>query len=458
MTLTEILALDLRTLKTFINQSFSKKERLNFSYSSSGFPKYSANWNKKHCLQFLEAVGEQGVIDCYTEWIEKAEQEKTEQEKQKQEKAEQEKVEQEKVIHISVGVEITFTEAERKILDSWKEETEGYLKRDIDSIVEQFCRRYERPKIYFSGTAGTGKTEAGKHLGVLREMPSGLFSCSEQTTLKEFFCRKELVSGSTMGVTNSMGDLIEKPSTIVIDEFNNLLDKQQISFLECLQNGYHYIPDIDRTFVRHPLNTIVLTGNPRDAKSRGNEHIIQPLLDRLDICYTMPDFTASEISEITGLQEFEAEYFTSLRDEFGRTAKDVTISLRSAIHYLRHKQLFGTETAVKLFAEKMRLMDDTCYETCLTLAQEKLIAGGDPVTVYVIAIKGKRAGLKTLCEYFPEIHKSIWKEQIDLLADNNIPQIDIYVDQVLTSEQWGNLKQMELENTITLNEWDYTNN
>lgn len=172
-----------------------------------------------------------------------------------------------------------------------------YKTRTLDAIVRRYADR--TTPVLLIGEAGTGKTETARQLAAELRLPFLRVACDDSAVLKEFIGRRELINGNTVFRTGLLIELCQRPSVILIDEFNALPASRLFFLHEMLDNRRIFIKDAKggECINLHPDCRILLACNPNGAKYSGTNKINVALVDRCAVV-NVPELNPDDFAEL----------------------------------------------------------------------------------------------------------------------------------------------------------------
>lgn len=182
-------------------------------------------------------------------------------------------------------------------MDMLAEVLRGYVRRDVDNIVDTFSKL--KRNICLVGDSGTGKTTLVEQYAATRNLPFLRVSCDETTSLKMLLGTKEIINGTTYFRTGVLLELIQMASVILFDEFNALHSSKLFFLHELLDNRRVFVQDADggKVIRVHPECKIFLACNPANKNYGGTNKMNAALGNRTTVI-DVPNIKIEEMEKL----------------------------------------------------------------------------------------------------------------------------------------------------------------
>lgn len=240
----------------------------------------------------------------------------------------------------------------------------SYFERDEDRMLRTLAQRHADGFVsaYILGETGSGKSFMAEWLANKLDYEFVETSLDKFTQIQRLFAQRDLKNGSTVSTPSHLSDCLERGKVVwLLDEVNNAGDTTYLH--ELLNSGRVYHPDLQRDVTLGEGVVIIMTGNPRDAKYTGSRDLNIALIDRARIVIKLENFSAAELSTITGLDAGKAEGIIQLNEIMGRDSKRALIGVRGVRVLAEDLDLFGEALAIKNLLSRIAGMDHTAVET-----------------------------------------------------------------------------------------------
>lgn len=161
----------------------------------------------------------------------------------------------------------TFTEDERAMIPQTEDRERPHLYHDYMNAVYQYAVLWmEIDEVPFAwGHPGIGKTEIGRHLAWLMQVPFHRFSIKESTELYELEGSKEFDQEKGTWFRDGRFVLAWTSRSVIMVDEPNMGRPEVWAFLRpCLDNSKSLVLDSDggRRMPRHDFSFVALSGNP----------------------------------------------------------------------------------------------------------------------------------------------------------------------------------------------------
>lgn len=363
-------------LKTIVNNGFPSKQRQEYALRNKYSSTYSARWMKGEIVAFLDSIPEEEVINVFKKASIPSKSAVKEEVKAPEtvEKPIEEIIEDDNEIEKLNSVVMELGKDRVVSYTDIKNQLKSYLSRSIDEHLFAYCHNEVNLNLLLVGDSGTGKTESALNLAMKRQQPCLLVSMTSDNSLKDYLVRRELENNCTVTIPGIFVDLLQRPSTIILDELNMLPAKALAKLHEIMNRGGRvYLPELDKVVNRHSECVIIGTMNQKCSKYQGTNELNAALLCREHLVYIMPDFTQDEIKRITNCTADEAKFFCALRTQFKKENKRAIVDIRSMINFKKQEKMFGLRTAIGFFVDRLTVMDSSVRETTIASATQALI-------------------------------------------------------------------------------------
>lgn len=245
---------------------------------------------------------------------------------------------------------------------------DNQLARILDNLASK-----EYPFLY--GDAAGGKTTMVKQYCAKRRIPYTRVALDETMSIQFLLGRLTIDNGTVVYREGLLVKAMQRGGVLFLDEANGITPNKNFLMHPLLDSGEVFIPEADKTFVKHPECRIVLAGNYQSGKYTGVQKMNGAFQTRL--CPI--EIEALDVSEIklNYIQRDERakliDFYNDARSMLESQKSKALVTLR---HYIRYDRLRSVgfderEAVVIAFINAVKYTDDKLAGDLLMSAKSR---------------------------------------------------------------------------------------